>query len=358
MEKENLKFYIVSEEYIEYLSKYDTHVSWNKEKKRPYIGIVLKVETHLYFAPLYSYKVGYDKYKENPSFMRIKNRKGRNVSIVRFAEMIPVPESEIKLLDFKARDDKYRDLLQAENDFINDNKEMIYSKAKKIYRNVVKIKIPFFTEISCNFRLLEQKAKEYCNGNDKSKKLNINETEITCEVYDDINILKNELIKNKFRYVEEFVLDDIYMFNPIDNKFGVNDGKITDTLIIRSIDDKEIEILCKNRQYKNDFEIGTEKTNLKVENVEIAEKSLNSLGYEKFLRMIDKNYKYENEDYNAIIQEVNGLGLFLEIEVKNSKDSEIEIQKLIEFAKSLNLRIGTKFDVRKAELLYKKINNA
>ena len=165
------------------------------------------------------------------------------------------------------------------------------------------------------------------------------EFEITFEVYNDINVLKNELIKNKFYYVEEFVLDDIYMYNPLNNEFGVNDGKITNTLMLRSIDDEETEIICKNRQYKNGLEIGTEKTTLKVENIETAEKLLNSLGY------------------NAIIQEVEGLGLFLEIEIKNSKDAEVEIQRLIEFAKSLNLKIGTKFDVRKAELLYKKINN-
>ena len=126
--------------------------------------IVLRVEKYLYFAPLYSYKTGYDKYKENPSFIRVEDRKGKNVSIIRFAEMIPVPETAIQLLDFNSRGDKYRDLLQAESDFINDNKNIVYSKAKKMYRNVVHIKVPFFISISCNFKLLEQKLKEYiCN---------------------------------------------------------------------------------------------------------------------------------------------------------------------------------------------------
>ena len=158
-EKETLKFYIVNEEYIQYLSKFDEHVSWNKEQKRHYIGIVLKVEEHLYFAPLYSYKIGYDKYKENPSFMRVKDRRGKNVSIIRFAEMIPVPQSAIQLLDFNSRGSKYRDLLEAERNFINDNREEIYSKAKKIYRNVTKLKNSFFMSISCDFKLLEQKAE-------------------------------------------------------------------------------------------------------------------------------------------------------------------------------------------------------
>jgi len=159
--EETLKFYIVNEKYIEYLSEFDSHVSWNKEQKRPYIGIVLRVEEYLYFAPLYSYKDGYNKYKENPSFMRVKDRKGRYVSIIRFAEMIPVPESAIQLLDFNSRGQKYRDLLQAESDFINNNRDVIYNKARKMYRNVAKIKIPFFINISCDFKLLEGKSKLY-----------------------------------------------------------------------------------------------------------------------------------------------------------------------------------------------------
>ena len=161
MNSSTLKFYIVDEKYIEYLSEFDRHVSWNKDQTRPYIGIVLQIDEILYFAPLYSYKEKYNKYKENPSFIRIKNRKGRNIAIVRFAEMIPVPKHAIKLLDFNSRGAKYRDLLQTEINFINDNKNTIYEKAKKIYKNVVKIKISFFIDISCDFKKLEEKSKEY-----------------------------------------------------------------------------------------------------------------------------------------------------------------------------------------------------
>lgn len=159
--RDTLKLYLIDDKYIEYLSEFDNHVSWNKEQKRPYIGIVLKIEDYLYFAPLYSYKEKYDKYKDNPSFMRVKNRKNRNLSIIRFAEMIPVPEYAIQLLDMGSRGDKYKDLLQAEIDFINDNKNEIYSKARKMYRNVEKIKIPFFVNISCDYKVLEKKSKEY-----------------------------------------------------------------------------------------------------------------------------------------------------------------------------------------------------
>ncbi len=356
-ENETLKFYIVDEDYIDYLSKFDNHVSWNKEQKRPYIGIVLKVANHLYFAPLYSYKVGYDKYKENPSFIRVEDRKGKNVSIIRFAEMIPVPETAIQLFDFNIRGRKYRDLLQAEINFINDNKNVIYSKAKKIYRNVVHIKIPFFCSISCDFELLEQKSKEYIGNVNKGKNF-IKDVEITCEVFDETPNIIKVLETKGFKYVKEFILNDIYMKSEKINDFAPKNGRITDTLIIRYVNEEDKKIVCKRRNHDDKgFEISTEKSVLKVVSIEDAEKHLNILGYTRFLNMIDKNYMYENDKFVAYIQEVKDLGTFLELESNKKENEEQNIDKLIEYVKSLNLKIGTKFDVKKADLLYAKQKN-
>ena len=356
-ENETLKFYTVNEDYIDYLSKFDSHVSWNKEQKRPYVGIVLRVENYLYFAPLYSYKVGYDKYKDNPSFIRVEDRKGKNVSIIRFSEMLPVPETAIKLLDFNSRGDKYRDLLQAESNFINDNKNVIYSKAKKIYKNVVHIKIPFFINISCDFELLEQKLKEYVGDAAKETKF-IKDVEITCEVFEEISTIVKVLEDKGFKYIEEFTLDDIYMKNDKTNEFAPKNGRITDTLIIRYVNEDDKKIVCKRRNHNsNGFEISTEKSVLKVMSIEEAEKHLNILGYTRFLNMIDKNYMYENDEFIAYIQDVKDLGIFIELEAKKVENAEQNIEQLIEFVKTLNLKIGTKFDIRKANLLYSKQNN-
>lgn len=78
-----LLFYTIDKEYINYLSKYETYVSYNKEISgycRPYLGIVFNIENFSYFAPLYSYKQHYNKYKNNPTFFFIYNRKKRPIS--------------------------------------------------------------------------------------------------------------------------------------------------------------------------------------------------------------------------------------------------------------------------------------
>lgn len=51
-----LNFYIIDDNYIEYLSQFDKHIAYNKNEKRPYIGVLLIVENHYYFAPLFSPK--------------------------------------------------------------------------------------------------------------------------------------------------------------------------------------------------------------------------------------------------------------------------------------------------------------
>ena len=180
--------------------------------------------------------------------------------------------------------------------------------------------------------------------------------EVTCEVFEKVEKIKNTLEVNEFKYIQTFTLDDIYMYNKMNNQFFIKNGRITDTLIIRSVSENDKKIICKKRNYDDDgFEVSTDKTVVKVNDIVNSEKFLNFLGYERFLRMIDINYMYESEKYIAYIQEIKDLGIFLEIELKDI-DKDITIYDLIEYTKKLDLKIGNKFDIRKAEYLYNKIN--
>lgn len=165
---EELLFYVVDKNYIKFLSKFESHVSYNKDEKghsRPYLGIVLKVEKYNYFVPLYSYKKHYEKYKNNPSFFFVYDRKNKPLAIIKFSAMIPVPlgSNTIELLQYEKQDKKYKDLISAEYRYINSNKEEIYKRANKMYIAVTKHKNNFLKSIACDFKLLEQKSLEYHN---------------------------------------------------------------------------------------------------------------------------------------------------------------------------------------------------
>ena len=95
-----LNFYIIDDNYIKYLSQFDKHIAYNKNQKRPYIGVVIVVGEHYYFAPLFSPKPKHKNYKDNLTFFKIVNTKTKNdLGIIRFSDMIPVPQNSVYLLD-------------------------------------------------------------------------------------------------------------------------------------------------------------------------------------------------------------------------------------------------------------------
>ena len=163
---EELLFYTVDRNYIKYLSRFEKHVSYNKDEighSRPYLGIVLRIEEFEYFVPLYSYKEHYGKYKNNPSFFFIYDRKKKPLAIIKFSAMVPVPKyiNVTSLLEYNEQDKKYKSLISAEYRYINSNKEEIYKRANKMYMAVTKHKNNFLRTIACNFKLLEEKSLKY-----------------------------------------------------------------------------------------------------------------------------------------------------------------------------------------------------
>lgn len=155
---EKLKFYNINNDYINYLYKFDNKEPYNKQQKRPYIGIVIEINNIKYFAPLFSPKKTHSKYSDNPTYIRI----GTQYGIIRFNNMIPVINSVLNYIDFNdIKDIKYRNLLIAQNKFIQQNTERIRKKAEKLYKIVTIDKKQFFVDLSCNFKVLEEKAKLY-----------------------------------------------------------------------------------------------------------------------------------------------------------------------------------------------------
>ncbi len=163
-----LNFYIIDDNYIQYLSQFDKHIAYNKNQKRPYIGVVIIVDGHYYFAPLFSPKPKHKTYKDNLTFFRIRNIKAKkDLGIVRFSDMIPVPQECIYLLDIKNKSYGYKRLLSEQYTYINQtvNKQKILEKSERLYHIVTnshKNKYSkFYKELSCNFKLLEERSLEY-----------------------------------------------------------------------------------------------------------------------------------------------------------------------------------------------------
>ena len=103
MTEDNI-FYIVSDNYIEYLLKIDSHVMQNKPQERTYhrkyVGILTEINGFKYFVPMSSpkdkdYENGKIK-KNNLTTIYLRNME-KLYGTLRFNSMIPVPEYELSL---------------------------------------------------------------------------------------------------------------------------------------------------------------------------------------------------------------------------------------------------------------------
>ncbi|MGN1418033.1 MAG: type III toxin-antitoxin system ToxN/AbiQ family toxin, partial [Acutalibacteraceae bacterium] len=72
---ENLRIYKVEDKYISYLHSRDSKVQYNKNARRPYVGVVFKFGGFMYFAPLESPKPNHKTMKPGKHFLKLDSGK-------------------------------------------------------------------------------------------------------------------------------------------------------------------------------------------------------------------------------------------------------------------------------------------
>ncbi len=111
-----LNLYCISEEYINYLRKFDNKVFYNKKNSRPYVGVVFEYNNFKYFAPLSSPKPKH-KLMKNSAWDIFKIADG-NLGIVNINNMIPTPDDCLYLLLPNVKNISYRILLKKQLKFL------------------------------------------------------------------------------------------------------------------------------------------------------------------------------------------------------------------------------------------------
>lgn len=86
----NLRIYRVDDRYIRFLKSRDHRVQDNKNKRRPYVGIVLTVGQYEYFVPMESPKPNHANIKSGKHIMRLD---GGRLGLLGFNNMIPVRDA-------------------------------------------------------------------------------------------------------------------------------------------------------------------------------------------------------------------------------------------------------------------------
>lgn len=180
---ENLGLYNIDTDYLRYLNGIEPEVQFTQEKdyeQKPFLGILVTIDTYSYFIPLTSGKPKHAKWKNvGPAhyliYEQVKKTELRKRDVFKsisetdalkiFAaldlkKMIPVREAQYTRIDFSALPDrKYADLLEKEYRFCQKIQDGILSKVTQIYREQKETgKVhPMY----CDFAKLEIACDEY-----------------------------------------------------------------------------------------------------------------------------------------------------------------------------------------------------
>lgn len=156
---ETLKLYRISEKYVRFLKSRDSRVQDNKNRRRPYVGVVLHVGEFRYFVPMESPKPNHANIKPGHHIMKLGDGK---LGLLGFNNMIPVHDAALIKFDIDDEPDaKYAELLRRQVTYINRRKADVLNHATQTYYSVVTKKTAFLLKICCDFKKLERACKQY-----------------------------------------------------------------------------------------------------------------------------------------------------------------------------------------------------
>lgn len=183
------------------------------------------------------------------------------------------------------------------------------------------------------------------------------ELEILVEINELYEKAKSKL--SKYNFTKETLMEDIYFYDPLRQNLKPNEiGKTFECLRIRNYDN-ESKITYKQDVYEKDVWQYSNENEISVDNFKEAEHIFNCLGLKKLLTIRNKRRFYIYNNYEIVLEKVDDLGTFLEVEYKGTlKETQIvqEKNKIWEFIKSLGLQTSNELNAGKPELYIIKHN--
>lgn len=181
-----MKLYRIRDEYYELLHKHDSKVLYNKNEKRPYVGVVLKINHFNYYIPLSSPKPKHKSMKNNKDFIKLD---GGKLGALNINCMIPVDTKNLIKFDINKEEPRYRDLLRNQLDVLKSLKDTIIKNSQYIY-SIHNMKADDLTIYQKNI------LKRCCN---------FKQLEHVCYNQSYEKLITNDLIKNQFTPTKKLV---------------------------------------------------------------------------------------------------------------------------------------------------------
>lgn len=190
-------------------------------------------------------------------------------------------------------------------------------------------------------------------------------SEITVEALCAKSKLFGMLSKRGFVFKERFYMDDVYFTTLNPAKGDVDIWTLIDkSVIVRTVklerryfsSDGLATILHKKKHVVNGRVLSEEKIVCNLDNTAKAAKIFGAIGLKKWVTKKITGYVFLRENNELLVQDVQGLGLFIEIEqFENHRGTPNKIlNELEKFVRDLKIPIGDDFHVNIAGRLYEK----
>ncbi|WP_237982717.1 type III toxin-antitoxin system ToxN/AbiQ family toxin [Bacillus thuringiensis] len=164
-EVKQLDFFRATDKYITFLQNIESKIMDNRHdgKLRTYLGVLITIGVHQYFAPLTSYKEDKHGHIKNSDQSCViiygKDREeddDKKIALLNINNMFPSIITEMTKVDFDKESEKNKAFLEKEYRFIVSNQDKIIKKAQKLHKLITEKNIPALKNKCCDFKKLEQ----------------------------------------------------------------------------------------------------------------------------------------------------------------------------------------------------------
>lgn len=181
------------------------------------------------------------------------------------------------------------------------------------------------------------------------------EIEVLAELKDDIQTAMEKLFGLEYCGDKQTV--DTYYVDPKRKNLKLNvKKKLMECCRIRSKGNKSY-VTYKLDKYQGDKWLYSEEYETEINDLRAMEMIFDCLGLEVLVVVDNIKHTFETTDYEIVLEEVKGLGNFIEVEAKNDDEcfSVDEIKaKIYHFIDDLGLEVGEELNSGKPELLLRK----
>lgn len=184
------------------------------------------------------------------------------------------------------------------------------------------------------------------------------EIEILVEVFSK----KNDALKilNKFNFAGEKEILDIYFYDEKRDSLSPKKGRLSECFRIRKKDEVNYITYKVDQFDKKGQWLYSEEEETEVKDFDIIMKIIYNLGLKSLVQIDNVKHTFFTKEYEIVLEEVKGLGLFLEVERLNVEDGEdiVEVKKeIFKFISSLGIEFGPELNMGKPELMLNKIRS-